>query len=171
MDTARFQRERLTDSLWAEALPLLFAHWKEVAHYPDLELTPDRDAYAQLEARGLVRVFTARRDGLLIGYALFIVTPNLHYKQVLQANQDVVYIQPDQRGTMPLRFLQFCEDQLFAEGCDVICQHGKAKHPQLARLLTHMGYDTMDVLHVKRRPVLAPRAFPHIETSSSEARG
>jgi hypothetical protein len=165
----RFHREPLTQQLWDEALPLLFAHWKEVAHYQDIELTPDRARYDLLERNGALRTFTARTEtGTLIGYALFCVASHLHYRQVLQAQQDVIYIQPDQRGTMPIRFFKFCEDQLFGEGVDVICHHTKAAH-SFGKIVERHGFELMDVLYVKRRPVPAARAFPTI-ASSSEAR-
>lgn len=173
----RFHREPLTQSLWDEALPLLFAHWKEVAHYQDIELTPDIETYTRLEANGVIRVFTARaprydvppddRSGLLVGYALFIVTPHLHYRQVVQAQNDVIYIQPDQRGTMPLRFIDFCTESLFADGVDLVCHHPKVAH-NFGPILERQGFSPMDVLYVKRRPVNATR-FPRIETNA-EAR-
>ncbi|HEY2851146.1 MAG TPA: hypothetical protein VGI97_14805 [Gemmatimonadaceae bacterium] len=183
MPLVRFHREPLTQAIWDEALPLLFAHWKEVAHYQDIELTPDRERYDALERNGALRTFTARTDdaavygdepfeiivprGTLVGYALFVVTPNLHYRQILQAQQDVIYIQPNHRGTMPIRFFKFCEEELFGEGIDVICHHTKAKDElNFGHLVERQGYELMDQLYVKRRPVAAARAFPFIETSA-----
>ncbi len=56
----QFAKEPLTDALWDEAMPLLQAHWKEVAAFQDIPLNPDRALYAASEEAGILRVFTAR---------------------------------------------------------------------------------------------------------------
>src|SRR5260221_377847 len=83
-----FDRERLLPPLLTEMLPLLEAHYAEISSYPDIPLDPDWPAYADLDAAGVLRVFTARarmdytnawgtnvdpRGPQLIGYAVFLV--------------------------------------------------------------------------------------------------
>ena len=119
MSNLRFACEGLSPHLLEEALPLLRAHWAEVAHYLDIPLEIDTDMYLGASVAGLVRCYTARADGEsrwwlrqdgcedrrcsaangeLLGYAVFFVRPNLHYKQSKQAVQDVVYLHPSVRG-------------------------------------------------------------------------
>jgi len=150
-------REPLTEDLWCEVLPLLFAHWKEIAHYQDIELTPDRGRYATMEKAGLLRLFTARTpEGLLVGYACFTVAPSLHYAQSIQAQQDVVYVQPNMRGAIGRDFLRFCTAELAGEGVQVIYHHVKAKH-DFGPLLERDGFELVDRIYAKRLDLQAPR--------------
>lgn len=148
-DPIVFASEPLDDGLWYEALPLLYAHWKEIAHYQDIELVPDRGRYEELERRGVVRTYTARHRDLLVGYALFLVAPSLHYAQILQANQDVVYLQPNMRGGAGYRFLTYCTDQLQAEGVEVVYHHTKRAH-NFGRVLERQGFELVDLIYAKR---------------------
>src|SRR5699024_275904 len=85
--------------VWGELLPLLEAHYHEVAHYQDIPLCPDRERYEAVEANGMLRLYTARDDaGALVGYAVFFVQTNAHYATSLQAVQDVLFVHPDYRG-------------------------------------------------------------------------
>jgi hypothetical protein len=164
----QFAREPLTESLWDEAMPLLSAHWAEIAAFPDIPLEPDRELYAAGEANGILRVFTARhydpeylgpelkhlwhdlpRLRPLVGYALYFVRSNPHYRSSLQANQDVIYLAPSVRGKTGLKFLAWCDDQLAAEGVQVVYQHLKVKADH-ARLMAYLGYEAVDTIYAKR---------------------
>ncbi len=145
-----FARETLTDALWAEALPLLQKHWREVAHFQDIPLDPDRERYDAIDRSGLQRFYTARASGgLLIGYASFVVAANLHYQTSVQAVQDVVYIHPDFRGGTGYRFIAWCDEQLKAEGVQAVYHHVKAAH-NFGPLLERQGYDLVDLIYAKR---------------------
>src|SRR5689334_18451912 len=85
-----FARETLTTELVDELLPLLRAHYLEIAHYQDIELDPDWDAYAVVQQNNALRVFTARQDGKLVGYCAFFLRKNMHYRKSLQAVNDVI---------------------------------------------------------------------------------
>lgn len=153
----RFGREQLSPALWDESFALLVRHWREVAHYQDIQLNPDRQRYAVAESNGGLRVFTARRAepcGVgtiwpLIGYALFFVGPNPHYAQSVQAVQDVLYLDPSARGRTSLQFIEFCDDALRAEGVQAVYHHSKVAH-DFGRLLEHIGYEKVDVIYARR---------------------
>jgi hypothetical protein len=154
----QFAREPLTESLWDEAMPLLSAHWDEIAAFKDIPLEPDRELYAAGEANGILRCFTARDDtaqrfrfpgAMLVGYALYFVRSNPHYKSSLQANQDVIYLAPSVRGGTGYKFIAWCDNQLAAEGVQVVYQHVKAKH-DFGKLLERQGYDLVDQIYAKR---------------------
>lgn len=144
-----FAKEPLTDALWDEALPLLFDHWKEVAHYHDIKLNPDRDSYNVNQQVGLLRCFTARQEGRLVGYSLFFVRPHLHYADTIFAYQDVIYVDPKARGSTGYRFICYCDAQLKAEGVNVVTQHIKAAH-NFGKMLERQGYELMDLIYTKR---------------------
>ncbi len=152
----KLQRERF-DPWYAEALPLLEKHRLELAHYTDIPLDVDVPGYLAAEAAGTLRVFTARLDRgpseplTLIGYALFFVRANPHYQSSLQAVQDVLYLDPDQRkGAAGLGLINFVEQELRREGVEVIYHHVKKEHPTLGRLLVHRGYEEIESVFAKR---------------------
>jgi len=144
-----FARESLTPELWAEAMPLLFAHKGEIAHFADIPLEPDVAMYSAVDAAGALRCFTARRDGALIGYCLFFVRPNPHYASSVQAVQDVLYLDPERRGITGYRFVRWCDEQLAAEGVEVVYHHLKAKHDHPA-LMRALGYEVVDYIYARR---------------------
>ena len=144
----KFQRETLAQCL-EETKPLLLEHWKEITQYVDIPLDPDYQRYYTLEQSGLLRVFTARsKEGNIIGYAVFFVNTNAHYKQSLQALQDVIFIDPKHRG-IGGRFILWCDEQLKSEGVQLVCHHIKAKH-NFGPMLERFGYELIDLIYGRR---------------------
>ena len=47
---------------------------------PDLEIAPDLETMANMEAMGMFHVITARDEGKIVGYLLAIVNKHLHYR-------------------------------------------------------------------------------------------
>lgn len=171
MPSVAFDREPVTGALLDEALPLLRAHWKEVAHYQDIPLKVDYATYLRSDAAGIVRCFTARdvspmaavgihgeipespraqhAGAALLGYALFFVRFAPHYADSLQAVQDVVYLDRSIRGGTGFRFLRWCDDQLAEEGVQAVYHHVKVEH-NFGPLLERQGYELVDLIYAKR---------------------
>lgn len=146
----QFARES-SDTVINEIAPLLENHWAEIAHYPDIPVGVDYDAYLRIEAKGALRIYTIRVGIELVGYALFTVNHSLHYSSSLQARQDVLYLDPTyRRGRVGWKFIAWCDTQLKAEGVQVVHQHAKIAHPQLAVLLPRLGYEAVDVIWSRR---------------------
>jgi GNAT superfamily N-acetyltransferase len=144
-----FQREQAA-ALWDEILPLLEAHWREITHYPDIALDVDRALYEKLDSMGMLRCFTARVDGRLVGYAAYLVKANLHYRQSLQANQDVLYLAPEyRRSRIGSHMLLYADEQLRAEGVQVVYQHTKLAH-DIGPVLQRLGYEPVETIYAKR---------------------
>lgn len=153
MDTVgvTIQREPFTRELFEEAFPLLSLHWREIAHYDDIALNPDVERYLGLEQADVLRVFTARAGGALVGYACFFVSCNGHYSDSLQALQDILYVDPGWRcSTIGLRLIRACDEALRVEGVQLVLQHVKEAHPALAVILERMGYERIDVIYGRR---------------------
>lgn len=144
----RYCQEELLSGLWLELLPLLEAHWREVARYQDIPLDPDIETYAMLEEVGQLRCYTMRENGRLLGYAFYFVRPNLHYRGSLQAMQDVFYMVPEHRGRAA-QLLRFSERRLRALGVQVVHQHAKRIN-QFVALLKALGYEASDDVLSKR---------------------
>lgn len=145
-----FQRERVSD-LWDEVTPLLSRHKDEVCHYKDFVLNPDVESYEAIERAGGMRCYTARLNGDLIGYCALFVKHNLHYRDSVQALQDVLFILPEHRGSRAgFKLIRFCEEQLRREGVQVVMQHLKLATPKTVELFRKMGYEEIDVIMGKR---------------------
>ena len=120
------QRESL-HPFWEDALPLCERHWQEIAHWHDIPLVPDTEAYERAAAADMLRIYTVRgTDGALYGYAMFFVRHNVHYRTSIQAVQDVVFVAPEFRqGTLGMRLLKFAEVDLRQAGVQVVHHHQK----------------------------------------------
>jgi len=134
-----FSKESVA-GLWEEIMPLLDAHWQEIATYKDIPLEVNKAAYEEGERRGQFRAYTIREEGRLIGYAAYMVAKNLHYESALVAMQDVLYLDPKYRGRMiGARFIRWCDNQLADEGVTYVTQHVKTEH-NWGALLARLGY-------------------------------
>jgi len=134
--------------VWRESLPLMHEHWDEIAHYKDIPLDPDFEQYKFLDDNKILRVFTIREEGKLIGYALFFVKPNIHYKSSLQAFQDVIFISKKYRG-IGKKFIKWCDEMLSREGVQIVHHHVKKDH-NFGPLLNRMNYELVDLIYSKR---------------------
>lgn len=145
-----YAREKIKDCL-DEALPLLEAHWKEVAFYPDIVLEPDREAYYAMESLGCVACFVVRdEDSHMIGYAVYFMRKSLHYKNSLQASNDIIYLNPTHRKLgLAGDFISWCDKQLKELGVQVVSHHIKSSH-NWGRLIERQGYQLQDLIYTKR---------------------
>lgn len=146
----KFARERAHD-VWKDMQPLFEKHWHEIAYYRDIPLEPDYELYMKMEELGTLRVFVARDDDQkIIGYAVFFIKHNLHYKSSLQALQDIIFIDPDRRGMFGGRFILWCERELKNEGVHIVFQHIKVSTPKTIQLFERLGYEKIDMILGKR---------------------
>jgi hypothetical protein len=150
---AFFQREALTPALFDEMLPLLQDHWKAIAHYQDIPLSPAIDVYLASQAADILRVYTLRDADAhyrLEGYAVFFVRPNPHYSGSLQAAQDILYINPASRlGMTGIKFIKWCDEQLREDGVQAVYHHSKVQH-DFGKILTRLGYEAVDIIYARR---------------------
>lgn len=87
------------DEVRGDIEPLLELHYEELCQHKEaMELAPDWDRYYALEQANRLLAFTARDDGVLIGYAVFFVDVHIHYKGMLTAMNDVTFVHRDYRS-------------------------------------------------------------------------
>jgi len=144
-----FQRESV-QATFEEAYPLLEEHWAQIAHYKDIKLNPWLEAYHVAEDADALRVYTVRTAGVLCGYALFFIKPNMHYRDSVQAVQDILWVAPEHRSlTLALSFLRWCDEQLRADGAQVVYHH--VKHAvDFGPLLKRLGYESIETVWGRR---------------------
>lgn len=140
------------DQVVDDIRPLLKAHWQELATYHDVPLDPDFEAYKTVDRAGSLRIFTVRsEDNALVGYAIYFVRMHHHYKTTKWAISDIVLVAPEHRNVgLGHGLYDFLEDQLRAEGVQVIYTMAKLKHPELSMLLELRGHERNEVIHAKR---------------------
>lgn len=147
-----YKRENASIDLFSEMLPLLESHYHEIAHYKDIKLAPNFEKYEAMDRVGLLRIFTARDDvsGEMIGYCCFFFANNLHYKDSLQAVQDVVFLEKSKRGAgAGKEFIDWCDSELKNEGAQVVYHHVKNKH-NFGPMLETLGYELVDLIYARR---------------------
>ena len=132
-----FSRERIADA-WDEALPLLRANARETSILPR-EFDPDLDGILAAEAAGVLRAYTMRADGKLVGYTTFAVSPHFHFRGLIIATQDALFVSPEYRGRAALRFLRWQDDELAREGVDLIHRQVTVRR-DYGRALDRIGY-------------------------------
>lgn len=146
-----YQEEELTVKWVAEAVVLMDIHKREICAHDDFELDPDWESYFLLFNSEMLRVYTARDDGGdMVGYALFTVHQHLHFKQVLAATQDVLFMHPDNRGVLAgVRLISFADEQLTALGVKIVSHHVNVAH-DFSPILERAGYVHVDNIYEKR---------------------
>lgn len=132
-----------------ELKEIIPAHYDELCVTKDFPLAPDYEAYGRLYVADMLRCITARDDNGLIGYAIFIVQPHLHYKTCKTAFEDIYFLRKEHRlGRTGIRLFQFAEEALRAEGVNRIIMHTKI-HMDNSRLFEYLGYKHTDKLYTK----------------------
>lgn len=141
-----YQKESLCDVI-AEVEPLLELHYRELTLNRDVvKLNPDWSRYSELEHAGAFHVFTARDGCRLIGYSAFFLGPHLHYKDLVVANNDVLYLHPDARSGMAgIRLIKTSEAGMKALGAAKITWHAKHSN-DLQQILARLGYTDEEVI-------------------------
>tara|TARA_R100000544_G_C2210291_1_gene51545 strand:+ start:412 stop:882 length:471 start_codon:yes stop_codon:yes gene_type:complete len=132
---------------------LVFKHAAETDIYQEyFKLDPDFDQYKQFVEMGIYRVFTARDKGELIGYTCFYVGANPHYKSIVYATNDILYVLPAYRDSGKAEVIRslfsLAEEELKQEGVEVITLNMKS-HLPFEKLAEYMGYDKAEIMYSK----------------------
>ncbi len=144
-----YQTERLFPDLFFEMKPLLERHWDEIAlkeAFGPVDI--DENGYRALHDCGMLHITTARDGGALIGYAVYFVMHNFHYKTRTVAESDVFFLLPEYRkGLAGVRLLREA-DRALSEIADVIVNKVKAAH-DCGRIFERMGYQLAEKQFMK----------------------
>ena len=147
----RIAEEPLSSELAEEFMPLLFDHYDEIAHDKSVEMDIDWAAYFNVHKAGMLKIFTCRdAQDYLVGYAIFIVSPNLHYKKTIYAAQDIFFVKKEHRNSgIGFAIIRESEVLLKKMGVDVVHHHVKIKH-DFSSLLEKEGYEFVEKVYTKR---------------------
>jgi GNAT superfamily N-acetyltransferase len=156
MADVAFAWEPLARMMEAGLPAIVAAHWEEVGiHKDDVPLAVDWKKYQQIEAGGILKIMSARRDGRLVGYASYLVLPHLHYSTTLHAMNDAIYVDAAERGT-GIRLIKAAERGLAEMAAPGVCRivyhaklHVEAERGTLARVFDRLGYRAFETTHDK----------------------
>lgn len=134
--------EKELDGLMAE-------HYDELCVTKDFPLAPEYEAYHKMDDAKMLRCITVRCDGVLIGYAVFIIQPHLHYRTCLTAFEDIYFLKKEYRiGRVGIRLFKYAEQVLQQIGVNRIIVHTKV-HSDNSRLFEYLKYKFTDKLFSK----------------------
>lgn len=111
--------------------PLTVKHWEEIGVFnkEKIPLNPNWELYDILYEQDVLHIVTAEDNKKLVGYYVSIITPYLHYKDTLVAENDVVYLCKEYRkGLTGYKLIKFAVEQL-KQRVQVIILNMKAEHP------------------------------------------
>ena len=133
-----------------EIEPLLEEHWKEIALNKEIiKLNPDWRAYAELDSINALRIYTARKEGKLMGYFVILVSRSLHYKDHLFANNDIVFLTKSaRRGLTGLKLVKFAVESLQAEGVTKLHVNTKTHQP-FDPIMERLGFEEIETVFSK----------------------
>lgn len=144
-----FQRESIDKLLSEGAEDLFIQNWEQIALDRDKVLfVPDWDVYRKLEKKKQMVICTIRRGGRLVGYASFWLVTPARYSTTLHAQNDVIYVDPSERGFAGVVLVRKAEKVLRALGVKKLSYHTKLHVPlghatkagTVGRFLELMGY-------------------------------
>lgn len=143
-------REESYTNIKDDIKPLIEQHWEQIAVNKDkIKLNPDWDEYQRLYFAGNLKIFTARDNSELVGYFIAVVSRNIHYKDHLFANNDIIYVRPDKRAGMTgFKLIKYAESRLKEMGVSVININTKV-HAPFDKLMDRMGYNLIERLYSK----------------------
>jgi len=135
------------DLMWYD---LFKKHYNEIAWNKDLiPLDPDWEKYIKMGELGFIKIYTARENGLLVGYAIWLVAPSMHYKTTKKALNDILYVDPDKRGGRTgINLIKYSEKMLKELGCKTIGMHIKEVF-NWGNVAERLGYEKIESLYEK----------------------
>lgn len=131
-----------------EVAPLAHTEWEESGH-PTSTLVIDWDSYFALEEIGRLKFFTARKDGILIGYFVVIITSPFTLKGELAGCYEAVYVDKDHRKSrVAYKLFKFVEACMKEDGVYRLVASSSKKNP-IGNFLNRMGYSEMETKYEK----------------------
>lgn len=144
-----FHVERIADVL-DEIRPLHIAHWQETEGYRhNVGLNPDYDGMMCSERQGRYILFTARRDGNLVGNCGVYFYRSRHTGKPF-AQEDTLYLTPEtRRGRNAAQFVSYAERILASLGATE-CRITTKLANRASHLMRYLGYKHIGDLLVKQ---------------------
>jgi GNAT superfamily N-acetyltransferase len=131
-------------------IKLFDEHYNELSVTKEYDLNPCYEVYFEADKRNLVQVVLCENDDELIGYIVFFLAPSLHYKDCMQATEDIYYLKPQYRkGTIGIKMFKFAEKHLKSIGINMI-RYSTKTHMDNTKLFEYLGYEFIEKVFIKK---------------------
>lgn len=122
-------------------MPIMKLYWHQGGQiHPEIPMDPDWESLLFIHNIGRFKIFTARRDGYLIGTNSFNVGPTLWRKTTNTAIALILYLLPsERRGSLGWRFLRETDKGLKDMGVKLVI-YTPSSTVDISPLLRRMGY-------------------------------
>lgn len=145
-----FQRESW-DEFYPDGAYLFPMNYEELAlNKEDVSLDVNAESFAEIDAKGILNIVTARSEGKVVGYHISALLPHMHYRSAgLMAYTDVYFVHPDYRkGGCGAKLLMEVERTLKIRGVPKFYMSTKV-HADNSKLLEALGYTFSDRIFTK----------------------
>lgn len=144
-----FLKNDLFKNIKDEMLEMLEQHFIEVSPFHGLEkFDPEIKYYDELEASGVLKLFTVYVDEKLVGYNAYSVFRHPHVNAQF-ASQDVVYIKPEfRKHGLGSKLLEFSDIMLKQYGVKYVINTVNSAH-DYSHLFERQGYKKLDLNFIK----------------------
>lgn len=134
----------------AHCSTLIDEHWHESARNKHLMvLKPDLPRYTAMEAAGCLLSLVAYDDDEVVGYSVNIISPHLHYADLICAHNDVLFVaKPKRESALGMKLIRDTERACKARGAHLMLWHAK-ENTTLSRILPRMGCNTQEIIYSK----------------------
>jgi hypothetical protein len=124
-------------------------HYEELSATKGFKLNPDYDIYWEADKRNTLKTIVALKNDEIIGYIVYFVGINLHYKDCLLATEDIYYLKPEYRkGLIGPRMFVFAEKYLKSIGVNMI-RYSTKTHLDNSRLFEFLGCNFVEKVYTK----------------------
>lgn len=152
MSKIKLAREKISLELIEEISPLIYSNWYEVESKYEIPLDIDWNGYFTMDQAGMLLPVTARLDGVIVGYCMYLIAPSMHYRQTKMASTDVMFVDKTTRSSLAsvcVKMTMFAEETLKSMGVCVMQQTVKSDK-DFGRYFDRMGYEFTERFYQKR---------------------
>ena len=144
-------REGSLEEIQRQGGALIQAHYEEVALHKDLmELDPDWKRYYEIDLKGNLLVLVAVKQKVgMVGYSVTFLLSHPHYRRLIVAQNDVLFVASEVRSTgIGPRLIFDTERRARDRGAQLMLWHAK-QQTALEKLLPKLGYGVQDIIYSK----------------------
>ena len=147
MRNLEFKEETVADC-WDEFPELGRLHREEVRGADD-DSWPSQDWYIARNEDEDLKLFTARSNGVLVGYCVMMMGGDVKRSEELCATQDVLFLHADHRaGLAGVRFIKYVENQMAEAGVGWLYQSATPGN-NFGKILERIGYSQSTITYAK----------------------
>lgn len=125
-------------------------HWEEV--YGDRNPQPcniDLDQYRLLEQAGISIGVFAYYDGVIVGYSVNVLSPNMHSKGNISCSNDALFVDPAFRNTpLGIRLMNKTEEEALKRGASMMVWYAPYGM-QMDKILNKKKYTLQEQVYSK----------------------